>query len=180
MSDAKPTVTCPLCGSGRIFYQRHDVDWGGQDTERINAEEFYKEGDDQALGDINIYVCVECDHTWQRWSNDPSVELKKNFDGLVEQIKKLEDQVNALLEERRNDMNLALLQFRTTNKVNSDLVAGMDQAKIEMSIMRGVLQECVTAMDNVVDMLYVGGGVDQECKDKFDIARAHARRISNR
>jgi hypothetical protein len=61
---------CPLCNSKRIISQRHDTDWGGgNNTNWVNQDECYQPGDQDAGGDIYIYVCIECDFTWPVWGS---------------------------------------------------------------------------------------------------------------
>lgn len=57
--------TCENCGSARLIYLRHDLDWGGGNSaRRVNADEYYNpgdcnpdEGDDM---DIEVTVCLLC------------------------------------------------------------------------------------------------------------------------
>ena len=64
---------CPFCGSTRILSQRHDTDWGGgHDTNCVNPDHCYSQGDQDAGGDIDIFVCIACDFIWGRWSDTPA------------------------------------------------------------------------------------------------------------
>ena len=74
---------CPVCKSKRIISARHDCDWGGGNSlGAVNPKEHYNEydldenEDVENFGDIDIRVCLECDFTWQRYT-DPVKILRK-------------------------------------------------------------------------------------------------------
>ena len=77
-------LSCPVCNSPRIIYVRHDSDWGGGNSITVvNSKESYEDGDlsDEGevvnFGDVNIFVCLACDFTWQRWGRDAKEILSK-------------------------------------------------------------------------------------------------------
>jgi hypothetical protein len=66
-------IICPFCDSTRIISARHDQDWsGGNRVSTVNPDTAYHQddvdenGDVIAFGDIDIFVCLSCDYTWQR------------------------------------------------------------------------------------------------------------------
>jgi len=73
---------CPICGSKRIIHARHDSDWGGGNSCNLaNSDDCYTEDDlrdeenEQIYGDIDIFVCKDCNCIWDRYDNDAITRL---------------------------------------------------------------------------------------------------------
>ena len=76
-------MLCSICKSPRIISARHDSDWGGGNRlGTVNSLDSYadydvnNDGDVVGFGDIDIYVCLACQFTWQRYT-DPEKILSK-------------------------------------------------------------------------------------------------------
>ena len=93
---------CPICGSKRIIRARHDSDWGeGNSCNLTNSDDCYTEYDlideknEQVYGDIDIYVCKECNCTWDTYDNAA-------ITALAARMKELEGSCRNLIKDWEN------------------------------------------------------------------------------
>jgi len=78
---------CPICGSKRIIHARHDSDWGGGNSCSLaNSDDCYTEDDlrdeeqEQIYGDIDIFICKDCNCIWDVYDNDAITSLRSELE----------------------------------------------------------------------------------------------------
>ena len=88
---------CPICGSKRIIHARHDSDWGGGNSCSLaNSNDCYTEDDlrdekqEQIYGDIDIFVCKNCNCIWDVYDNDAIGRLTASRDAWKKLAEELE------------------------------------------------------------------------------------------
>ena len=89
---------CPICGSKRIIHARHDSDWGGGNSCSLaNSNDCYTEDDlrdekqEQIYGDIDIFICKECNCIWDVYDNDAITSLRADLARLRELLGEVKD-----------------------------------------------------------------------------------------
>ena len=99
MSETKSI--CPICGSKRVIHARHDSDWGGGNSCNLaNPDDCYTEDDlrdeknEQIYGDIDIYVCKECNCIWDRYDHKAISALTARVAELTEALTKIQVMCN--------------------------------------------------------------------------------------